>query len=160
MLNFVTRSWFYGNCLFFLSFRLGDYEQFPDLCHTFAAASLEHGMDIKTLSTIISHVSSSTTLNTSAHVTDEMRRMAAVKIDWSIGKDSPQDRDFLPRKPAPSTYQALRGQRRKPGTGYVSQINDHLWEGRYSPRVNGRRIARNVYAKTETKCEEKLAQLI
>ncbi len=30
-------------------------------------------MDVKTLSTIIGHVSSSTTLNVYAHVTDEMR---------------------------------------------------------------------------------------
>ena len=41
-------------------------------------------MDVKTLSTIIGHVSSSTTLNVYAHVTDEMRRTAAVKIDQGI----------------------------------------------------------------------------
>ncbi len=34
--------------------------RFHDLRHTFATASLEHGMDVKTLSTIIGHVSSST----------------------------------------------------------------------------------------------------
>ena len=34
------------------------------------------------------------------------------------------------------------------------------WEGRYSPRINGGRMARNVYAKTEVECEEKLAALI
>ena len=39
-------------------------------------------------------------------------------------------------------------------------LNDHLWEGRYSPIVNGQRMARNVYAKTEAECEEKLAELI
>ena len=54
--------------------------------HTFSTTALEHGMDIKTLSTIIGHVSSSTTLNIYAHVTDEMRRTAAVKIDQGIGK--------------------------------------------------------------------------
>ena len=42
----------------------------------------------------------------------------------------------------------------------MTQINDHLWEGRYSPKVNGKRIARNVYASTEEECEQKLAELI
>ena len=69
-------------------------------------------------------------------------------------------REATHQKPAPSTFQACKGQRSKPGTGCVSQINDHLWEGRYSPIVNGKRMARNVYAKTEVECEEKLAILI
>lgn len=135
--------------------------RFHDLRHTFATASLEHGMDVKTLATIIGHVSSSTTLNIYAHVTDEMQRTAAVKIDCGIGKAAPSPmHDLIPHKPPPSTFQTCKGQRRKPGTGCVSQINDHLWEGRYSPVINGRRMARNVYAKTEGECEEKLAVLI
>ena len=43
--------------------------RFHDLRHAFATASLEHGMDVKTLSTIIGHVSSSTTLNIYTPVT-------------------------------------------------------------------------------------------
>ena len=39
-------------------------------------------------------------------------------------------------------------------------INEHLYEGRYSPKINGKRMARNVYAKTREECEEKLAELI
>ena len=135
--------------------------RFHDLRHTFATASLEHGMDIKTLSTIIGHVSSTTTLNTYTHVTDAMRQSAADKIDRGIGRAEPKPRqEPAPQKPAPSTFQAHKGQRRKPGTGCVSQINDHLWEGRYSPIFNGQRMARNVYAKTEAECEKKLAELI
>ena len=135
--------------------------RFHDLRHTFATASLEHGMDIKALSTIIGHVSSATTLNTYTHVTDTMRQNAADKIDRGIGRTEPKlRREAAPQKPAPSTFQARKGQRRKPGTGCVSQINDHLWEGRYSPTVNGQRMARNVYAKTEAECEKKLATLI
>ena len=135
--------------------------RFHDLRHTFATASLEHGMDVKTLSTIIGHVSSSTTLNIYAHVTDEMQRTAAAKIDRRIAKAEPtQEQNVQPSKPASSSFQPYKGQRRKPGTGCVSQINDHLWEGRYSPSVNGKRMARNVYAATEEECEEKLAQLI
>lgn len=135
--------------------------RFHDLRHTFATASLEHGMDVKTLSTIIGHLSSATTLNTYTHITDAMRQSAADKIDRGIGKAEPQkQREQAPQKLPPSTFQAHKGQRRKPGTGCVSQINDHLWEGRYSPVVNGRRMARNIYAKTEAECEEKLATLI
>ena len=135
--------------------------RFHDLRHTFATASLEHGMDVKTLSTIIGHVSSATTLNTYTHITDAMRQSAADKIDRGIGKAEPREqRERAPQKLPPSTFQAHKGQRRKPGTGCISQINDHLWEGRYSPVVNGRRMARNVYAKTEAECEKKLAALI
>ena len=118
-------------------------------------------MDIKTLSTIIGHVSSTTTLNTYTHVTDAMRQSAADKIDRGIGRAEPKPRqEPVPQKPVPSTFQARKGQRRKPGTGCVSRINDHLWEGRYSPIINGQRMAQNIYAKTEAECEEKLATLI
>ena len=54
----------------------------------------------------------------------------------------------------------MKGKYRKPGTGCITKLNDHLWEGRYSPKVNGKRMARNVYANTEEECEAKLAELI
>ena len=118
-------------------------------------------MDVKTLSTVIGHVSSSTTLNVYAHVTDEMRRTAAVKIDLGIGKADPQKIEAAPRKPAPSTFQAHKGQRRKAGTGCVTQINEKLWEGRYSPIwPDGKKHARNVYAHSKEECEKLLAELI
>ena len=51
--------------------------------------------------------------------------------------------------------------RRKPGMGCISEINDHLYEGRWSPKwIDGSRISRNVYATTREECEIKLAQLI
>ena len=133
--------------------------RFHDLRHTFATSALEHGMDVKTLSTVIGHVSSATTLNVYAHVTDEMQQKAADKIDRAItGTEPPQEKELKP--PGRTAFQPVKGKYRKPGTGCISQINDHLWEGRYSPKVNGRRMARNVYAKTEAECEEKLAELI
>lgn len=123
--------------------------------------ALENGMDVKTLSAIIGHVSSGTTLNIYAHVTDEMRRTAAAKIDRGIAKaeveepagerEEPQQTEFIPVKPP----------RRRPGTGCVSHIKDHLWEGRYSPVwLDGKKHTRNVYGKTEAECEEKLKVLI
>lgn len=97
-----------------------------------------------------------------AYVTDEMRKIAAAKIDRGIAKsESLQDIDTAPRKPAPSTFLPHKGQRRKPGTGCVRQINENLWEGRYSPKLpNDDRLARNIYAHSEKECEQKLAELI
>ena len=134
--------------------------RFHDLRHTFATMALEHGMDVKTLSAIIGHVSSSTTLNIYAHVTDEMRQSAAAKIDRGIAKaevaaapaeNREESTTFTPQKPS----------RRRPGTGCVTKLRDHLWEGRYSPVwPDGKKRARNIYAKTEEECEEKLKVLI
>ena len=136
--------------------------RFHDLRHTFATMSLENGMDVKTLSTIIGHVSSATTLNTYTHVTDEMRQKAAVNIDRGIAgveaamtgneeKAACSEPEFPPVQPA----------RRRPGTGYVKQIKENLWEGRYSPVwPDGKKHSRNVYGHTEAGCEEKLAELI
>ena len=50
---------------------------------------------------------------------------------------------------------------RKPGTGCVTMINDHLYEGRYTPtNAYGKRESHNIYAKTREECEEKLAEMI
>ena len=136
--------------------------RFHDLRHTFATMSLENGMDVKTLSTIIGHVSSATTLNTYTHITDEMRRKAAVNIDQGIAgveaaaageeeKTAYSEPEFTPVQPA----------HRRPGTGYLKQIGENLWEGRYSPIwPDGKKHSRNVYGHTEAECEEKLAELI
>lgn len=52
------------------------------------------------------------------------------------------------------------GRKRKPGTGCVTGINDHLL-GRYSPKwPDGKKHSRNVYAHTREECEEKLKMLI
>ena len=58
--------------------------RFHDLRHTFATTALANGMDIKTLSSIIGHVSSSTTLDIYLHSTDKMQKEAAKSIDQGI----------------------------------------------------------------------------
>ena len=50
--------------------------------------ALEHGMDIKTLSATIGHVSAATTLDIYSHITDTMQKRAAVNIDRKIGKSN------------------------------------------------------------------------
>ena len=141
-----------------------------DLRHVFVMTALESGMDIKTLSTILGHVSAATTLNIYTHVTDAMRQTAAAKIDRSVGKSEPQDElssgnAGLPTQ-TPGThlraaFEPCKGKKRKAGTGCVTQINDHLWEGRYSPQwPDGKRHPRNLYAHTVSECEDKLAELI
>lgn len=94
--------------------------RFHDLQHTFATMALEHGMDVKTLSAIIGHVSSATTLDTYSHVTDTMQQQAAARIDRQIGKNDTPIPTEAPKH-------------RKSGTGGIYQLNDHLWEGKFSP---------------------------
>ena len=52
-----------------------------DLRHTFATLSLESGMNVKTLSAMLGHVSATTTLDIYTHVTGDMQSEAAAKID-------------------------------------------------------------------------------
>ena len=53
------------------------------------------------------------------------------------------------------------GRKRRSGTGCVTEINDHLFEGRYSPMwIDGKKHSRNVYVHTREECEEKLKVLI
>ena len=63
-------------------------------------------------------------------------------------------------KKQPAKFEPYKGIRRKPGTGCISQISETTWEGRYSPRVNGKKITRNVYAHSLEECETKLAEMI
>ena len=141
--------------------------RFHDLRHLFVTTALENGMDVKTLSTIIGHVSAKTTLNVYTHVTDSMQRTAAAKIDRGIGKCGPSDgpgEGLLTQAsnpPPKAPFEPYKDKIRKPGTGCMTQINDHLWEGKFSPKwPDGKKHSRSIYAPTEEKCEEKLAELI
>ena len=144
--------------------------RFHDLRHTFATLALENGMDVKTLSAMLGHVSAATTLDIYTHITDDMRFTAAANIDRGIGKAAPQEGASEPgqetapdtaEKPRMTDFKPYMGRKRRSGTGCVSQINDHLFEGRYSPKwPDGKKHARNVYAHTREECEEKLKVLI
>ena len=137
--------------------------RFHDLRHTFATIALQSGMDVKTLSNIIGHVSSATTINIYSHITDTMQRDAACKIDRKItGAEVQQRVDESPEiKKRMEPYIPYKGKIRRPGKGCITEINDHLFEGRYSPTwPDGKRRSHNIYAKTREECEEKLAALI
>lgn len=127
-------------------------------------------MDVKTLSAMLGHVSAATTLDIYTHITDDMRLTAAANIDRGIGKAAPQEDASEPgretdpataEKPCMTDFKPYVGRKRRSGTGCVSEINDHLFEGRYSPKwPDGKKHARNVYAHTREECEEKLKVLI
>ena len=65
----------------------------------------------------------------------------------------------IPKTPR-EKFTPYKGKKRKPGTGYVTQLSKNCWQGRYTPTVNGERIARNIYAPTKEECEKKLAELM
>ena len=117
-------------------------------------------MDVKTLSAMLGHVSAATTLDIYTHVTDNMQTEAAAKIDRGLGNEVEED-TAQSGEPQMTDFRPVGGRIRRSGTGCITEINDHLFEGRYSPTwPDGKRHARNVYARTRAECEEKLGALI
>ena len=134
--------------------------RFHDLRHTFATMALENGMDIKTLSAMLGHVSAATTLDIYTHITSDMLSEAAAKIDRGLGNEVTEASSEAAQNPL-ADFQPVMRRTRKPGTGCITQINDHLFEGRYSPTwPDGTKHSKCVYAHTREECEEKLKVLI
>ena len=141
--------------------------RFHDLRHTFATNALANGMDIKTLSAIIGHISAETTLNIYTHITDNMQRSAANKIEQGFGRnegiisEDEQTPDQTAKTPQTAKFEPKQPKIRRPGTGCIFQISDKKWEGSYSPKLpNGKRKKFNIYADSREECEEKLAVMI
>ena len=136
--------------------------RFHDLRHVFATNALEHGMDVKTLSTIIGHVSSATTLNVYAHVTDDMQRQAATKIDRGIGRaETPTESSQATTSHTMTDFKAQRGKRRYWGSGYLGRTKGGRWNGRYTVTwPDGTKRTRDIYADSEEECEKLLAVMI
>ena len=99
-----------------------------------------------------------------SHITDTMQRQAAVHIDRKIGGTDarmPTEECEERKDTAPVEFTPYKPKIRGPGTGCVTMINDHLYEGRYTPtNAYGKRESHNIYAKTREECEEKLAEMI
>ena len=138
--------------------------RFHDLRHTFSTMALENGMDVKTLSATIGHVSSTTTIDIYSHITDTMQQQAAARIDRQIGgteAEIPRSEKQVKVDTTPPDFEPYKPKCRKSGTGCVTMINGHLFEGRYTPtNAYGKRESHNIYAKTREECEEKLAAMI
>lgn len=119
-------------------------------------------MDVKTLSNIIGHVSSATTLNIYAHITDDMQRRAAAKIDQGIGRaETPSDCPTTAASHTMTDFKPRRGKKRYWGSGYLGQTKGGRWNGRYTVTwPDGTKRTRNVYAATRDECERLLETMI
>jgi hypothetical protein len=154
-----------------------EHVPFHAMRHTFASNAFHYGMDVKTLASTIGHESVETTLNVYAHSSEQMKRDAAKKIDEAIGtvlgadvtasgascgdeNREGQESTNSANKPKTVEFKPYQPKYRKRGTGSVHQVSKNVWEGRYTPTVNGKRIARNIYADSEEECEIKLEALI
>ena len=114
------------------------------------------------MSGILGHTRAAFTLDTYTHVTDDMQKQAAAKIDRGIGKvkilaESPQavtNRTMTDFKPK-------RGKRRYWGSGYLGQTKGGRWNGRYTVTwPDGTKRTRDIYADTAEECEKLLAVMI
>ena len=154
-----------------------EHVPFHAMRHTFASNAFHYGMDVKTLASTIGHESVETTLNVYAHSSEQMKREAARTIDKAIGAtlgadtseyhapcamdaDNAEEHTDGADQPKTPKFEPYKPKYRKRGTGSVHQVSKNVWEGRYSPIVNGQRIARNIYADSEEECEKKLEELI
>lgn len=144
---------------------------FHGLRHIFSTMALENGLDIKTLSAVLGHSSAETTISVYSHVTGEMERNAAKKMDDAFGTpkpadspvcdDNPEDGQTPEQKQKPAEFTAKKSKKRKPGTGCISKISKNTWQGKYTPRSkDGKREQHIVYAKSEEECERKLGEMI
>ena len=144
---------------------------FHGLRHTFATTVLENGLDIKTLSAVLGHSSAETTISVYSHVTGEMERNAAKKMDDAFGTpkpadspvngENPDDGQTPEQEPKPAKFTAKKSKKRKPGTGCISKVSKNAWQGKYTPSSkDGKRERHIVYAKSKEECERKLEEMI
>ena len=93
---------------------------FHGLRHIFSTMALENGPDIKTLSAVLGHSSAETTISVYSHVTGEMERNAAKKMDDAFGTPKPAD--------SPVRYGCV-------GSSDDGNTHSELTVFRYSPRI-------------------------
>lgn len=148
-----------------------DHIPFHGLRYIFSTMALENGLDIKTLSAVLGHSSAETTISVYSHVTGEMERNAAKKMDDAFGTpkpvdsplngENPDDGQTPEQEPKQAKFTAKKSKKRKPGTGCISKVSKNTWQGKYTSRSkDGKREQHIVYAKSEEECERKLGEMI
>lgn len=71
--------------------------RFHDLRHTFATVALQSGIDVKTVSNMLGHYSAGFTLDTYTHVTDQMQKAAAQRMQGVMDAALPDEQPDLPQ---------------------------------------------------------------
>jgi len=94
-----------------------------------------------------------------------MQANAANKIEKRFSKNEPFEQgEYETQKqtqPSAESFEPYKGKIRKSGTGGIYELNDHLFEGRYSPtNAYGKREVHTVYANTREECERLLGEMI
>lgn len=99
-----------------------------------------------------------------------MQIQAAERIEQGIGNNEAYSTAEAPIENVPddstktvqtAKFEPYKGKIRRSGTGGIYELNDHLYEGRYTPtNAHGKRESHNVYASTREECEKLLANMI
>lgn len=71
--------------------------RFHDLRHTFATVALQSGIDVKTVSNMLGHYSAGFTLDTYTHVTDQMQKAAAQRMQGVMDAALPDEQPDPPQ---------------------------------------------------------------
>lgn len=69
--------------------------------------------------------------------------------------------EWHPGNPPPAHFRPTRASGARLVRACVTQINEKLWEGRYSPIwPDGKKHPRNIYAHSEEECKRLLTEMI
>ena len=71
--------------------------RFHNLRHTFATVALQSGIDVKTVSNMLGHYSAGFTLDTYTHVTDQMQKAAAQRMQGVMDAALPNEQPDPPQ---------------------------------------------------------------
>ncbi len=116
--------------------------RFHDLRHTFATHAQTSGVDAKTLAGILGHTNASFTLDTYSHVTDEMQKNAAQRIDQTIGAVTGV-RAICEENVAEAENTQIRNNRRNSSRTRASAANRERDAYRRSAKQHGREDIRH-----------------